>query len=376
MKKQKELNYPHGWMQKDIEKNNIDPYENYSLITNTDDVGYLYRLNPKLSEKEHKMNVNSKSEFWSDSLKKLYFKEYGSKGDELPLPPEKDYFNFIEYIVKNVLPKPNISYHSQEFDWNPEKDFEKKFKLKLPKVIWEKVMDNFADQASELEQQKKESITKKVLSKSKLKPPKKWFDSMLKEVKQKNKDYTEEQAAATVGDIWFNKMKPHKKTQVNKEYKKSTLIKKAMIKLSNPLTYPIGKEVLDLLQQALKAEFMQWDLYYAYKSQLKGLSRDPIEAHFADHAQDEAKHIEVLQRFIVGMGEIPTTERRPIPLLKNNSIREIINLQLTYEIEAVELYKNILKLLTDDSYPLRVEIENILAQETEHMHDLQLLLRE
>jgi bacterioferritin len=372
----KDTVYPNGWMQKNLDKNKIEPYENYSLITNIDDVGNLLKLNPKLSEKENKMNINSKIEFWSESLKNFYYDNYGSKGDDLPLPPEKDYFKFIEYIVNNALPKPNMPSNPEEFEWNPEKDFEKKFKLKLPKVIWEKIMDNLSDQAADFEQQKKESITKKVLSKAKSKPPKKWFDSMLKEVKKKNKEYSDDQAAATVGDIWFNKMKPHKKTEINKKYKKSNIVKKAIVKLANPLTYPIGKEVLNLLQEALKAEFMQWDLYYAYKSQLKGLSRDPIEEHFSDHAEEEASHIEVLQRFIVGMGENPTTERRPIPILKNNNIREIINLQLTYEIEAVELYKNILKLLTDESYPLRIEIENILSQETEHMHDLQLLLRE
>lgn len=141
------------------------------------------------------------------------------------------------------------------------------------------------------------------------------------------------------------------------------------------LTSDKGKKVLDLLQNALQAEFQQWDLYYAYKSQLMGLSRDPIADHFEEHAEDEASHIEVLQRFIVGMGETPTTERKPIPGLEKADIEQIIALQLSFEQEAVSVYENILAELGDEAPALRIEVENILAQEQEHVHDLQLLLR-
>lgn len=203
---------------------------------------------------------------------------------------------------------------------------------------------------------------------------------MFKEVMKNNPEYSEEQASATVGNMWYNQIRPHKKTEIKKEFKnkKSYLIEKTLKKISKNemLTMDIGREVLPLLQEAIKAEFQQWDLYYAYKSQLKGLSRDPIEQHFADHAGEESEHIEILQRYIVGMGEIPTTERRLIPSLKDNNFREIINLQLKFEIEAVGMYQEILSKLKPNSEPLRIEIENILAQETEHMHDLQLLLRD
>ncbi len=158
--------------------------------------------------------------------------------------------------------------------------------------------------------------------------------------------------------------------------RRNVIIAKTLNKLARPeLTSNIGIEVLDLLQQALTNEFQQWDLYYAYKGQLTGLSRDPLMSHFETHAGEEAKHIEVLQRYIVGMGAIPTTERKRIPLIKDNSVEAIIELQLEFEVEAVEIYKKILKELNEDSAPLRIEIENILAVETEHMQDLQMFLR-
>lgn len=373
---------PHGWMQKDLEKENLDPIDENlsSVVVNYDDLGKLLKNNPHIRDikkEEIQHMIFSKSKFWSKNLEDLYFKEWGIKGSDLPDPPKKDYFEFLEYVVENHLVKPKYVSENNSYSWDYEDDFKKKFNFNLPKVIWEKIMEKKLENTS-----KKESKIKKIVSRVKSKPPKKWFDSMLKEIMKNNPDYSEEQASATVGNMWYNQIRPHKKTEIKKEFKskdkKSSLIEKTIKKISknDSLIMEIGREVLPLLQEALKAEFQQWDLYYAYKSQLKGLSRDPIEEHFADHAEEEAAHIEVLQRFIVGMGEIPTTERRPIPTLKDNNIREIIALQLKFETEAVGMYKLILSKLDKESEPLRIEIEDILAQETEHMHDLQLLLRD
>jgi bacterioferritin len=367
-------------MQNDLEKEDSKKLkqENYSSIVNYDDIGKLLRVNPHLRDlkkEEIQHMINSKSKFWSENLKDLYYKEWGIKGEDLPEPPEKDYFEFLEYVVKNHINKPNYISEKNIYEWDYEKDFKQKFKFNLPKTIWDKIMEKFIKKIS-----RKEKELKKIIARLKDKPPKKWFSYMLKEVMKNNPEYSEEQASATVGNIWYNQMKPHKKTEVKKKFetknKKADLIKKTIQKIAkNQLTTNIGVEVLPLLQEALKAEFQQWDLYYAYKSQLKGISRDPIEEHFADHAEEEAEHIEILQRYIVGMGATPTTDRRPIPNLEYKDIRSIIDLQLKFEIEAVEMYKLILDKLDKNSEPLRIEIENILAQETEHMQDLQLLLR-
>jgi len=134
-----------------------------------------------------------------------------------------------------------------------------------------------------------------------------------------------------------------------------------------------SEDLINLLQEALRAEFQQWDLYYAYKTELIGLSREPIEEHFADHAEEEAEHIDILQRYLVTMGIQPTKSRESIPTLQNPSMEEIISLQLKFELLAIETYKKILQLV-EEVDPLKIEIENILAVETEHAQDLQLLL--
>ena len=184
-------------------------------------------------------------------------------------------------------------------------------------------------------------------------------------------------ASQTVVDLakqrYYEKQEPNKPNTA-KALKKIKTAQEAISDLKVKLTQTDDKPLLPLLQEALKAEFQQWDLYYAYKPMLKGLPRDPIADHFEEHAGDEAEHIDVLQRYIVGMGEVPTVDRRSIPILEEPTIEAIIAMQLKFELEAVDLYKKILGQLEDTS-PLKLEIENILMKEMEHSQDLQLLLR-
>jgi len=61
-----------------------------------------------------------------------------------------------------------------------------------------------------------------VLSKTaSAKPPKKWWDKMYKEVKEKNPEYSDEQISATIGKIWYgNLSRKKKKTVRQREGKK------------------------------------------------------------------------------------------------------------------------------------------------------------
>ena len=48
-------------------------------------------------------------------------------------------------------------------------------------------------------------------------PPKAWWDKMIKEVKDGNPDYSDEQVDKTVGDIWYNKLDPSQKKDITKK---------------------------------------------------------------------------------------------------------------------------------------------------------------
>ena len=140
----------------------------------------------------------------------------------------------------------------------------------------------------------------------------------------------------------------------------------------------MDEEVIALLQDALQDEFLQWDLYYAYKDQLTGGGRDPIMEHFEEHADDEAGHIELLQRYLINCYNTqPEKKRKEVPVLVNPTTEAIIRLQLEHEMAAVEKYKHILKELEnkEECKSLIIDVENILTDEQEHVHDLQMYIK-
>ena len=93
--------------------------------------------------------------------------------------------------------------------------------------------------------------------------------------------------------------------------------------------------ILALLQFALLGEYQQWDLYTSYASRLKGLSRSEIADEFKDHAEEEQGHIEILQRYLVSLGNQPTLQRKKLPEMSDQaSIKDIIRLQLKFEHDA------------------------------------------
>lgn len=134
------------------------------------------------------------------------------------------------------------------------------------------------------------------------------------------------------------------------------------------------KSIIDLLQEALMGEYQQWDMYNTYASRLMGQSYISIKEEFLAHAKEETDHIETVQRWLVGMGAVPTREREVIPEAEGDDVNSFIRLQMDYEQKAVDTYTNILDsyLLTDEA--LRIDIENILSKEQEHYHDLELFV--
>jgi len=119
-------------------------------------------------------------------------------------------------------------------------------------------------------------------------------------------------------------------------------------------------------------EFLQRDLYETYSFYLFGLPSPAIQAHLKTHLQEELLHIETLQRYLMGYGADPVTERAKIPVIKPLTLETILELNFELEQEAVKKYSEMIELLEGkvDYTSLRVDLEDILKQEQEHTHDL------
>lgn len=138
------------------------------------------------------------------------------------------------------------------------------------------------------------------------------------------------------------------------------------------------KQIIDLLNELLIDEYRQRDFYETYSYYLFGLPSPGIQDHLKKHIAAENSHIEVLQRFLSGLGAEPLIMRKALPKIKNISLQKILEIDLELELQAVKNYSNAISIL-ESAGPafasLRVALENILNDEQEHVHDITRWLR-
>lgn len=132
-------------------------------------------------------------------------------------------------------------------------------------------------------------------------------------------------------------------------------------------------DVINLLTKLLLQEYQQRDLYETYGYYLYGLSSPAIQTHLAEHLKQEMAHIEILQRYLMELEADPVVDRLEIPRVEP-PIENILKKDLELEREAVKNYSVAIRALEDSQneqfIALRVDLENILVQEQEHVHDL------
>jgi len=142
----------------------------------------------------------------------------------------------------------------------------------------------------------------------------------------------------------------------------------------------IEEPILLMLQEAIKKEYLQRDMYQAYDYLLFGWDTIAMQEHLQEHMSDEMEHIRILQRYIVSMGGFPTLERHPIPLFWGQPVETILVKDLELEKDAVDSYSSLVVFLDElggsDFVALRTDIENILTQEKEHFHDIERWLKQ
>jgi hypothetical protein len=55
-------------------------------------------------------------------------------------------------------------------------------------------------------------------NKKSLKPPKKWWDKMVKQIKENNPKYSMDQISKTIGNIWYNKLSASKRKSIRERF--------------------------------------------------------------------------------------------------------------------------------------------------------------
>jgi bacterioferritin len=136
-----------------------------------------------------------------------------------------------------------------------------------------------------------------------------------------------------------------------------------MPKKKNPL--------LDALNEAIAEELTAVTQYMWHHTMAKGMESESVKAIFRKASIEEMKHAEILAERLDYLGGVPTT--RPNEIKMGGTLEKMIKDNLKLEIEAIAMYKRIIKMCGDDSTTRRM-LEGILADEEDHAASFEALL--
>ncbi len=129
----------------------------------------------------------------------------------------------------------------------------------------------------------------------------------------------------------------------------------------------VSEKLKGLLNQAIERE-LQVSIQYMWQHvQAVGIKGAAIEDVFKNTAITEMKHAEEIAERLSYLGSIPTT--KPTPIVVGGSLEEMIKNDIKAELEAIALYKQIIKAAFEENdITTRRLFEKILEAEEEH-HD-------
>lgn len=140
------------------------------------------------------------------------------------------------------------------------------------------------------------------------------------------------------------------------------------------------EEIVKMLNQALELEHAAYVQYLSHAELVDGLNAEPIIVRLREIAKDEAEHQEKF-RTLIGdyLGGVPSMGMaRTYPA---KTIKEILEVNLKNEKEAVDFYKKILEKVNGEKkdlpyefLTLEHEVRHIIIDEQEHIAELKILL--
>ena len=138
------------------------------------------------------------------------------------------------------------------------------------------------------------------------------------------------------------------------------------------------EKILQLLNHGLDLEHGAYVQYLSHAEVVDGINAEPIIARLKEIAGDEKNHQDKFRTLIGILGGVPSMKIAPTYPAK--TIKEILEVNLKDEKEAVDTYRKILQELKAEKgqgyydHLLELELRHILMEEQEHISELELLL--
>jgi bacterioferritin len=130
----------------------------------------------------------------------------------------------------------------------------------------------------------------------------------------------------------------------------------------------VCEELKSLLNDAIAREIQVSVQYMWQHVQVMGVKAVAVQDKFKETAVAEMKHAEKIAERLWYLGGTPTT--KPAPIMVGTSLKEFLELDTRAEVEAVEMYREIIALATKEGdITTAFMFKEILEDEEEH-HDL------
>lgn len=138
--------------------------------------------------------------------------------------------------------------------------------------------------------------------------------------------------------------------------------------------------VLRLLNNALATELVCVLRYKRHHYMASGIHAEPVAAEFAAHATEEQGHADLIAARIIELGGEPDfspdtlSGRSHSQYAEGTDLKDMIKENLIAERIAIDSYREIIQYLGERDPTSRRLMEEILAVEEEHAHDMADLL--
>jgi bacterioferritin len=131
--------------------------------------------------------------------------------------------------------------------------------------------------------------------------------------------------------------------------------------------------LIDLLNEDLANEYSAIIQYIQYSAKVRGPWRTELRTFFQAEIVDEQMHAQYLADRIAAMGGNPTTV--PAPIQNAESAEDMLKAVLAAEEGALTRYKARVQQADEmGEIALRVQLENFIADEQNHMQEVQQIL--
>ena len=135
-------------------------------------------------------------------------------------------------------------------------------------------------------------------------------------------------------------------------------------------------KVTEILNSIIEFELAGVVRYTHSSLMVTGPHRLPIVDFLKEQANESLLHAQQAGELLTGLDGHPSQKVASILETNNHSIKGILEESLAHEIHALNLYKDLLKIVEGESVYLEEYTRNLISQEEQHQLELKKMLKD